>query len=118
MSSNSNVGDHRTYEAGDQRNYSKGEKQEAERYKEGQPHSHLAQDSKDERSIANKLGREEKRQNEPEPEKDMETKQSKIDPTLPAKAHGNEPSSGAKKDKEIEDEEAEMLKKKGAFGPQ
>ena len=33
---------------------------EAERFKEGQPNSHLAQDSKDERTIANKLAREEK----------------------------------------------------------
>ena len=31
--------------------------------------------------------------------------------------HGNEPSKGAKIDKEIADEEAEILKKKGAFGP-
>jgi hypothetical protein len=34
-----------------------------------------------------------------------------------ARAKGNEPSKGAKIDKEIEEEEAEMLKKKGNFGP-
>ena len=44
--------------------------------------------------------------------------QSKKDSTLPAKSHGNEPSKGAKIDQELEDEEAEILKKKGAFGTQ
>ena len=71
--------------------------------------------TEDERSIANKLAREEKREKEPEPE-DFETKQSKKDPTLPATTHGNEPSKGAKIDKEIQDEEEEILKKKGAWG--
>ncbi len=37
--------------------------------------------------------------------------------TSQARAHGNEPSKGAKIDKQLEDEEAEILKKKGAFGP-
>ena len=34
-----------------------------------------------------------------------------------AKNHGNEPSKGAKIDAEIQAEEEEILKKKGAFGP-
>ena len=34
-----------------------------------------------------------------------------------AKNHGNEPSKGAKIDAEIQQEEEEMLKKKGAWGP-
>ncbi|KAK5121715.1 hypothetical protein LTR85_004590 [Meristemomyces frigidus] len=139
MSGTSNVGGRGVYEAGDQRNYKDSEIKDAERYKEGQPNSHLANDStdnelEDERTIANKLAREEKRQNEPEPESE-ETKQSKKDSTLPvrepsligvaganiniwqATMHGNEPSKGAKIDQELEDEEAEILKKKGAFGP-
>jgi len=36
---------------------------------------------------------------------------------LQATSHGNEPSKGAKIDQQLEDEEAEILKKKGAFGP-
>ncbi len=36
---------------------------------------------------------------------------------LKAKNHGNEPSKGAKIDADIQAEEEEMLKKKGAFGP-
>lgn len=34
-----------------------------------------------------------------------------------AKNHGNEPSKGAKIDAEIQKEEEETLKKKGAWGP-
>ncbi|KAL8910498.1 MAG: hypothetical protein Q9171_004194 [Xanthocarpia ochracea] len=112
MSGTSNVGGRGVYEAGDQRNVKDSEVKEAERYKEGPPNSHLANDSKDERSIANKLAREEKRQNESEPIS-KEARDSQIDPTLPAKNHGNEPSKGAKIDAEIKQEEEEMLRKKG-----
>ncbi|KAI9750867.1 MAG: hypothetical protein M4579_006273 [Chaenotheca gracillima] len=112
MSGTSNVGGPGVYEAGDQRNYKNSEINEKDRYKEGQPHSHKALDSKDERSIANKLGREEKRLNESAPE-DPETTASKKDPTLPAKNHGNEPSKGAKIDAELAEEEQETLRKKG-----
>ncbi|KAK3714975.1 hypothetical protein LTR37_007465 [Vermiconidia calcicola] len=109
----SNVGGSGVYEAGDQRNYKQSEVNEADRYKEGKENSHKANDPKDERSIANKLARESKRENEPEPEKDTETMQSKKDATLPARSHGNEPSKGAKIDQELKDEEEAELKKKG-----
>ncbi|KAL8771593.1 MAG: hypothetical protein Q9209_003036 [Squamulea sp. 1 TL-2023] len=112
MSGTSSVGGRGVYEAGDQRNVKDSEKSQAERYKEGQPNSHKADDSKDERSIANKLAREEKRQNESEPIS-KEARESQADPTLPAKNHGNEPSKGAKIDAEIQQEEEEMLRKKG-----
>ncbi|KAL9588292.1 MAG: hypothetical protein Q9203_002890 [Teloschistes exilis] len=130
MSGTSSVGGPGVYEAGDQRNVKNSEINDAERYKEGQPNSHLANDSKDERSIANKLAREEKvrgsrypcvtpklihsqqRQNEPE-QISQEARDSQSDPTLPAKKHGNEPSKGAKIDAEIQQEEEEMLRKKG-----
>ncbi|KAL8963272.1 MAG: hypothetical protein Q9183_005033 [Haloplaca sp. 2 TL-2023] len=68
-------------------------------------------DTEDERSIANKLAREEKRSDDPDISK--EAKESQSDPTLPAKKHGNEPSKGAKIDAELQEEEDEMLKKKG-----
>ncbi|KAL8948367.1 MAG: hypothetical protein Q9222_005438 [Ikaeria aurantiellina] len=112
MSGTSSVGGRGVYEAGDQRNVKDSEINDAERYKEGQPNSHVANDSKDERSIANKLAREEKRQKEPEPIS-KEAAESQADPTLPAKKHGNEPSKGAKIDAEIQQEEEEMLRKKG-----
>lgn len=39
-------------------------------------------------------------------------------PCVQAKAHGNEPTKGAKIDQELkEEEEEEILKKKGGFGP-
>ncbi|KAM0797103.1 hypothetical protein BDR22DRAFT_864855 [Usnea florida] len=115
MSGTSSVGGRGVYEAGDQRT-SKDSDNVADRYHEGQPNSHKANDSKDERSIANKLAREEKRESEPE-KISKEAAESQKDPTLPAKNHGNEPSKGAKIDAEIQQEEEEMLKKKGAFGP-
>ncbi|KAF8854192.1 hypothetical protein BDZ45DRAFT_677080 [Acephala macrosclerotiorum] len=115
MSGTSNVGQSSVYEAGDQVNVPQSEidqeKKDA-RFHEGKEHSHKALDSKDERSIANKLAREEKREKEPEPESE-ETKQLKKDPTLPAKMHGNEPSKGAKIDAQIQQEEEEELRRKG-----
>lgn len=44
----------------------------------------------------------------------MEEALGEEDPTLPAKRHGHEPSKGAKIDKELQDEDAEMLAKKDA----
>ena len=82
MSGNSSVGQASVYEAGDQRNSKDSETKGAERFKEGKPNSHLANDSskdlesslrvcigallvltrsfpaEDQRSIANKLARE------------------------------------------------------------
>merc|ERR1712093_774023 len=116
----SNVGSRSTYEAGDQRTVSDAEikaQQEANRFHEGKENSHKANDSKDERSIANQLERETKREKEPSPEP-KEVTDSKKDSTLPAKNHGNEPSKGAKIDQELKEEEEAELKKKGAFGPQ
>ncbi|KXT13868.1 hypothetical protein AC579_6902 [Pseudocercospora musae] len=120
MSSTSNVGDRRAYENADQRNYTDDEiaqMKKENRFHEGKNNSHQANDSKDERTIANKLAREEQREKEAEEEKTQEDKERKIDPTLPAKNHGNEPSKGAKLDKELQEEEEELLKKKGNFGP-
>ncbi|KAL2758480.1 hypothetical protein ACRALDRAFT_1075060 [Sodiomyces alcalophilus JCM 7366] len=110
MSGYSNVGNRQVYEAGDQRQVKASEMQKADRYNEGQPHSHKSLDSKDERTIANKLAAEEKKNEDRE---DPETKMSKRDPTLPAKMHGNEPSKGAKVDAELAAEEEAELKRKG-----
>jgi hypothetical protein len=129
MSGTSNVGQSSVYEAGDQRN-SKDSENQADRFHEGKENSHLAQDSsmshqnttqtwrltncatEDERSIANKLAREAKRENEDEQQSE-ETTLNKKDATLPARAHGNEPSKGAKIDQELREEEEAELKRKG-----
>lgn len=149
--SSSNVGNASTYEAGDQRNMSNDEKRGKEneqgdneqRFHEGKPNSHKAQDSsmsasssfsyrvftqfghvfvkhpltystEDERSIANKLERETKREGDiAESEDSEEVKALKKDPTAPAKMHGNEPSKGAKIDLQLQLEEEAELKKKG-----
>ncbi|KAL3419756.1 hypothetical protein PVAG01_08254 [Phlyctema vagabunda] len=87
MSGTSNVGQASVYEAGDQRNNAQSEVEQEKkdaRFHEGQTHSHKALDSKDERTIANKLAREEKREGEDEPESE-ETKALKQDPTLPVR---------------------------------
>ncbi|KAI0019670.1 hypothetical protein F4780DRAFT_427063 [Xylariomycetidae sp. FL0641] len=112
MAGDSKVGTSGVYEAGDQRNYKDSEVSGPPRYHEGKEHSHKPNDSKDERSIANRLDHEERKLNREEP-KDPETKASQQDPTLPAQLHGNEPSKGAKIDAELRAEEEETLKKKG-----
>ncbi|KAI1343577.1 hypothetical protein F5Y15DRAFT_236976 [Xylariaceae sp. FL0016] len=107
------VGPISTAGAGDQRNEKNADADPRPDYEQGKEHSHLPNDSKDERSIANRLANEERKQKEADQD-DPETAASKKDPTLPAQLHGNEPSKGAKIDAEIAAEEAEILKKKGA----
>jgi hypothetical protein len=43
----------------------------------------------------------------------LDEKRRRQDATLPARAHGNEPSKGAKIDQEIREEEEAELKRKG-----
>ena len=69
--------------------------------------------TEDERSIANKLEREEKREHENENNLSVEVQAAQIDPTLPAKLHGNQPSKGAQIDAELQREEEELLARKG-----
>jgi len=111
------VGGRGVYEAGDQRVPPDSEKPENQThpYEEGKENSHQSNDSKDQRSIANRLAAAEPQNDRSSGKsKDAETKAAEIDPTLPAKMHGNEPSKGAKIDKEIEEEEAAILAKKDA----
>ncbi|KFH47092.1 hypothetical protein ACRE_021440 [Hapsidospora chrysogenum ATCC 11550] len=123
MSGNSQVGQHGVYEAGDQRNYKDSEikAMNSEPYAEGKQNSHSTLDSKDERTIANKLAAEEccgkvadmvpiQRTNAPKD--DFETAMSKKDPTAPAKLHGNEPSKGAQIDAELQADDEQRLREK------
>ncbi|KAF6841026.1 hypothetical protein CMUS01_03690 [Colletotrichum musicola] len=104
MTGDSKVGTSGVYEAGDQRNAKNEE--HAERFHEGKDNSHQANDSKDQRSIANRLAAEEQRN------KEEAESQAKKDPTLPAKMHGNEPSSGAKIDAQLQAEDEQRLREK------
>ncbi|KAK0717136.1 hypothetical protein B0T26DRAFT_596638, partial [Lasiosphaeria miniovina] len=79
------------------------------RFEEGQANSHIATDSKDQRSIANRLAAAE---SSTEPRDSKETAMLKEDPTVPARAHGNEPSRGAKIDAQIQADEEEELERK------
>ncbi|EEA28816.1 hypothetical protein TMatcc_002833 [Talaromyces marneffei ATCC 18224] len=111
-SASSNVGSRQLYEAGDQRNDSQSEIRERQRYKEGKPGSHLTNDSKDDRSIVNRLAREEQRSTKNEKPYDSEAELSKKDPTAPAKLHGNMPSKGAQIDTELQAEDEQRLREK------
>ncbi|KAJ5489066.1 hypothetical protein N7539_003956 [Penicillium diatomitis] len=112
----SSVGTNSLYEAGDQRNEPQSVINERERYTEGKENSHKNLDSKDERSIANKLA---SQGNKADPSHhhnnvtDREAELSKKDPTAPAKMHGNEPSKGAKIDAELQAEDEQRLREKG-----
>lgn len=101
----SNAGQASVYEAGNQRNLPS-----------GQYGSHKNLDSKDQRSMANKLASQEGKSdlshhhNKPA---DQEAEFSKDDPTKPAKMHGNAPSKGAKIDAELQAEDEQRLREKG-----
>ncbi|KAM7187081.1 hypothetical protein V8F33_011415 [Rhypophila sp. PSN 637] len=113
---NSNVGNPQVYEAGDQRTKKASEGSNAEPFHEGKANSHNLKDSKDQRSIANRLAAAEHdsadNAGSNSNSRDREDELRKQDPTLPAKSHGNEPSRGAKIDAQLQAEEEEYLKKK------
>ncbi|KAH1654669.1 hypothetical protein KXX16_000989 [Aspergillus fumigatus] len=108
----SSVGQPSVYEAGDQRNEPQSVINERERYHEGQKGSHKNLDSKNERSIANKLASAEQHPNR-NTSYDPEAELSKRDPTAPATLHGFEPSKGAKIDKELQEDDEQRLREKG-----
>jgi len=84
---------------------------EQEPYHEGKPHMHNDLDSKDQRSLSNKLEAEEHHHHENPDSKEVQ--QLKRDPTLPALMHGNQPSKGAIIDAQIQHEEEEQVRKMG-----
>ncbi|KAK4125314.1 hypothetical protein N657DRAFT_644179 [Parathielavia appendiculata] len=109
MSGQSNVGNSQVYEAGDQRNPKASEMGSGTRYHEGTAHAHKSNDSKDQRSLANRAAAEKSS----EAEESQETALHKKDPTLPANQHGNKPSRGADIDAELQAEDKAILNKKG-----
>ncbi|CAL1695343.1 unnamed protein product [Somion occarium] len=108
---NSNTGNQQTYEAGDQRTWkeeNRGDVEDSIRFNEGQPNAHSNVDFKDNRSLSNRLAATEKEEREEEA-RDVRA----ADPLAPARAHGNEPSRGAKIDAELQRADEETLRNKG-----
>jgi len=108
----SKVGNPQVYVDGDQRNDKVTDHNIPPKYEEGQDNSHLDLDSKDERRIGNRLAAASKHDREVEREKAFSQTNPNVDPLGPARAHGNEPSRGAKVDAELKAEDEEMLRKK------
>ncbi|KAK0553635.1 hypothetical protein OC846_000491 [Tilletia horrida] len=107
MSTKSQTLDHMSN--ADQKNHG-GDDNQATRHEEGKPNSHQALDSKDEKSIANKLdqaAKELKEAKKAEKEKEDEPF------VFEAEKNGNKPSRGAVIDAQIEQEEQEELERKG-----
>ncbi|TBU26821.1 hypothetical protein BD311DRAFT_697805 [Dichomitus squalens] len=112
----SSVGNPQIYEDGDQRTSSADQREEMQRQKDqlatGQKNAHRIDDPKDDRNlqIRAKQERVEERQAERE-----ESQKTVKDPLEPATRQGHEPSRGAQMDAELQHEDEEMLKKKGAY---
>ncbi|KDQ20067.1 hypothetical protein BOTBODRAFT_41312 [Botryobasidium botryosum FD-172 SS1] len=111
MSMQSSVGNSQVYETSGE----KGTSDNAPtRLEAGQANAHNQLDSKDDRSLGNRVAQTKKS------EKEEESK-TVTDPLAPAQEHGNKPSRGAQVDAELQAEEEEHLKRtgkdKGAFGP-
>ncbi|KAL7424511.1 hypothetical protein Q5752_000195 [Cryptotrichosporon argae] len=73
--------------------------------------AHSRLDRKDERSHANTLA-DAARTAAAQDRADAEPKLNERDPTAPARAHGNKPSRGAVVDKDLQDDDAEILRQK------
>ncbi|KAL2849049.1 hypothetical protein BJX68DRAFT_267390 [Aspergillus pseudodeflectus] len=113
----SKVGNRSIYEDGDQRHEPRSVIKERERYEQGEKGSHKNIDSKDQRSIANKLAAQEhgssSHHHHLHPDNQFEAELSKQDPLKPALLHGNKPSKGAKIDKELQEDDERRLREKG-----
>ncbi|CBQ68997.1 conserved hypothetical protein [Sporisorium reilianum SRZ2] len=95
---------------GDQRNAPGPNTDDRKDHEKGQPESHQSLDSKDEKSIKNKLAQAGKEAKE---EAEAEKAKAEEKPTDAARKNGNSPSRGAKIDEQIEEEERKMLEAKG-----
>jgi hypothetical protein len=82
-----------------------------EEFEHGKENAHSRLDKTDERTIANQLKDAERVEKK---EKEADEAKAAEKPTDAARAHGNEPSRGAKIDEKIEDEEAAIIAKMDA----
>ncbi|KAG2037585.1 hypothetical protein BDR03DRAFT_956971 [Suillus americanus] len=107
----SNVGNPQVYEANEQRTSKQTDQNSRKKYDEGQEHARQDIDSKDERSIGNRLAAAIKHSRSEESTNPFAD--PNVNPLGPATSHGNEPSKGAKVDAELKAEEEELLRRKG-----
>ncbi|KAL0578337.1 hypothetical protein V5O48_003651 [Marasmius crinis-equi] len=106
----SNVGNSQIHADGDQRTSKGSATDQPARFEFDPENAHSETDSKDQRSLANRLEAAEAHENDNLSNK---TKDTVTDPLEPARSHGNEPSRGAKIDAELQRQEEEELKNKG-----
>ncbi|KAE9406538.1 hypothetical protein BT96DRAFT_851526 [Gymnopus androsaceus JB14] len=106
----SNVGNSQIYNDNEQRTSKASDKDPRARYEYAPENAHDDLDSKDQRSLANRLASAQEHGLDNESNK---TKDTVTDPLAPAQSHGNEPSKGAKIDAELQAEDEEILKNKG-----
>jgi len=85
----------------------------SQKYEEGTENAHSLLDTKDERSIKNTLAAAEKKEKE---EAEREARPEPL-PTAAAKAHGNEPSRGAKIDEQCVDPSSRLGCRRSAADP-
>ncbi|PGH16510.1 hypothetical protein AJ80_05195 [Polytolypa hystricis UAMH7299] len=102
MAGNSNVGTRSLHEDGDQRN-SPREELRAERRNREHPPASSGRGSVHLREQQDRI----------HPRRLSDDDLSKIDPTAPAKMHGNKPSRGAVVDADLKREDEERLRQKG-----
>ncbi|KAI0713169.1 hypothetical protein C8T65DRAFT_574159 [Cerioporus squamosus] len=112
----SNVGNPQVYNDGDQRISEADRRAEIDRQKanlsEGQTGAHKINDPKDDRNLQIRAKQERVQERQAQVE---ERQQTVTNPLEPAQRHGNEPSRGAQVDAELQAEDEEILRKKGAW---
>ncbi|KAJ3930102.1 MAG: hypothetical protein NXY57DRAFT_942627 [Lentinula lateritia] len=106
----SNVGNSQIYNDNEQRTSKSSEADPRERFEFAPKNAHNDLDSKDERSLGNRLA---SAQEHGLDNTSNKTKDTVTDPLKPAQMNGNEPSKGAKIDAELQREEQELLENKG-----
>ncbi|KAJ8082246.1 hypothetical protein PM082_008093 [Marasmius tenuissimus] len=106
----SSVGNSQIYNDNEQRTSKGSVTDQPARFEVPPENAHSETDSKDQRSLANRLAAAETHEVDNLSNK---TKDTITDPLEPARSHGNEPSRGAKIDAELQREEEEELKRKG-----
>ncbi|KAF9445382.1 hypothetical protein P691DRAFT_777600 [Macrolepiota fuliginosa MF-IS2] len=109
----SNVGESRIYQDEGQRppkttGPQRGKMDRREKFEHGPGPAHIDLDSKDERTISNKIEAERRKQEL----EILESKDYMKNPLKPAMDHGNKPSRGAEIDAELQREDEETLRKK------
>ncbi|GBE77356.1 hypothetical protein SCP_0102290 [Sparassis crispa] len=104
------VGNPQVYDDGDQRRNAPRGADAPAPFEAGKRNAHDIHDPKDNRTLGNRQKQEEKAEHD----RDLELESHTVtDPLEPAQSQGHKPSRGAQVDAELQQEDEEMLKKKG-----